>query len=404
MPDITDSVGAGGKNAIHDVAMVQLMLKLLTGSQRIPYFAAGYTSRYGVATDQALVAFQADHGLARRGAPPGSSPGGSAETPGLVKRGSPTWQALLKEFGSVDARYRTARTTEGFALAYVPMADSRLHESVSAIHGAKNLQSEFRQKVVRLVQIVFSQSGIAWSVVPQTGGWRSFAGQEGLVSDAGYGESIHQYGFAVDLTVANFSWFDSDLRVHKSPISLSGMDRSTATQLYAARNKVGDTLKLFSTTKSGDLAHLQNFDDDTLDSVSSLIALMQKVGPHKMKWKPQFRTPTNYLCDLGLGGDYFFVGTAVDIWKQDATRRISAADLAKALADKKKRDAKFSADAFFGRTGAPRAHSTDVGESDIRAVQKMLRAEFDAAAANWKQWTPVKYPSSERRPANPAKR
>jgi hypothetical protein len=102
-----------------------------------------------------------------------------------------------------------------------------------------------------------------------------------------------------------------------------------------------------------------------------------------------------------LGGDYYFVGTAVDIWKQDAKRRISASDLSKALAAKKKADPKFSVDAFLGRSSQP--GPGDIGESDIKAVQKMLRAEFDAAAASWKKWTPIKYPTEERRPPNPAK-
>ena len=183
---------------------------------------------------------------------------------------------------------------------------------MNGIHAAKNLQPDFRQKVVSLVQAFFKSSEIAWSIVPQTGGWRSFEGQAGMVSDASYGESIHQYGYAVDLTVGNFTWFAQDLRVYKSPVRLTGMDPQSAALLYAARDKIADRLKLFRTTKAGDLGHLQNFDDDTLDSVSSLMALMHSVGPRKMRWKPEFRTPTNYWCDLGLGGDLFFVAEQAD--------------------------------------------------------------------------------------------
>jgi hypothetical protein len=287
------------------------------------------------------------------------------------------------------------------------MEASRQAESLNAIHAAQNLQSEFRLKVGQLIQAFFKKSAIAWSLVPQTGGWRSFAGQDGLVSDAGFGESIHQYGYAVDLTVANFTWFAPDLVVRKSPISLSGMEKRLADQLYVARNLLIPGLKLYATTKSGDFAHLQNFDDDTLDSVSSLMALMHDVGLRKMKWVPKFRTPTDYWCDLGLGGEHYFVGTAASIWKQDPTKRISAADLAKALSAKKKTDPAFSASAFLGRAGSPlpaQLAASDIKASDIGAVQKMLRAEFDAAAANWKKWKPVKYAGAARREPNPAGR
>jgi hypothetical protein len=119
-----------------------------------------------------------------------------------------------------------------------------------------------------------------------------------------------------------------------------------------------------------------------------------------MKWQPEFRTTTNYLCDPGLGGKLVFVGTAVNIWEQSPTNRISAASLASVLAAKKKADSGFSADRFLGRSGATlpsEPSENDIRESDIKAVQKMLRAEFDAAAVNWKQWKPVKYPNSDRR-------
>jgi hypothetical protein len=122
------------------------------------------------------------------------------------------------------------------------MPQARMGESLGAIRAAKNLQPDFRHKVVQLVQTFYQQSSIAWSMVSKTGGWRSFAGQEGLSSDAGYGESIHQYGYAVDLVVPNFSWIAADLQVRKSPIRLDGMAKVFADQLHAARNLLATTL------------------------------------------------------------------------------------------------------------------------------------------------------------------
>lgn len=396
MAEITDPVGPGFPNAIHDVVLVQVMLKTLKNSHQIPYFTQPYTRTYSNDTARAIGAFQADRGL---------TAGTGTENQGTVRPGDATWRALQAAFTKAAPPYADARTSKGFGIAYSPMPQGRLSESVAAIHAAKNLQGDFRQKVIQMVQTFYQQTSIVWSMVPRTGGWRSFAGQEGLVSDAGYGESIHQYGYAVDMVVANFSWIAPDLQIRKSPTNLEGMDRKQQIELYSARNLIASSLKLYGTTKSGDFAHLQNFADDPLDSVSSLMALMHAVGPKAMNWKPRYRTPTDYLCDLGLGGDYYFVGTAVDIWEQDATHHISPDDLAKALQAKKKKDPKFSASTFLGRPGVTDPPATsDITPADIKAVQKMLRAEFDAAAANWSLWKPVNYPNADRRPQNPVKR
>jgi hypothetical protein len=62
---------------------------------------------------------------------------------------------------------------------------------------------------------------------------------------------------------------------------------------------------------------------------------------------------------------------AVKIWDQDATKRISAADLAAALTAKKKTDARFSADAFLSRPAASaraQADTLDVTDADIHDV------------------------------------
>jgi peptidoglycan hydrolase-like protein with peptidoglycan-binding domain len=163
MTNITEAVGAGGSNAIHDVAMVQFILKVVKNSRHVPYFGGTYTDRYSGETSRALAAFQTDHGLTPDG---GTGGDGGSEIPGVVKPGSATWRALLSALDSAEAQYRSARATEGFGIVYVPMAETRLGESLARIHADKNLQTDFRLKVVQLVQIFFKQSAIAWSMVP----------------------------------------------------------------------------------------------------------------------------------------------------------------------------------------------------------------------------------------------
>lgn len=405
MPNIYESVGTHGRNAVHDVAMVQFMLKVLKSSQSAPFFGGVYSKQFSGATVEAIIAFQE---VAGTSSPAGAKPG--TDAPGLIKPGGPTWNALVSGFSRVDVQYKAARVTPGVNLVYVPMTVSQRTASLSGIADAKKLVAVFRKKVNDLVEAVYKKSEIVWSLVPTTGAWRSFSGQEGLVSDAGNGETIHNYGYAVDLTVGQFSWFGDDLRPRISPISLHGLDELRATQLFTERDKVATTLGLFNTAKGGDQYHLQNFDDDTLDSVGSLMALMHAYGPRKMKWKSQFKKPTNYLCDLGLGGDYYYAGTAADIWNQH-DRHISGVDLAAALNAKKKSDPKFSIAAFLGRPApTPAADGktaelkpSDLTPADFKTVRAMLKAEFQAAADNWQAWKRVKYPNADRRKPNPVK-
>jgi hypothetical protein len=174
----------------------------------------------------------------------------------------------------------------------------------------------------------------------------------------------------------------------------------------------------------GDKAHLQDLEDQPLDSVSSLIALMEAVGPRKMKWEPFEMTPTSYKCDLGLGGAKYLVGTALDIWVTDSNDshwaqllskndskgkkktlpkfKLTKDDLIKALSVKANTTPSFSFDAYLGmREGAHRKGpltTNDISDADMKKVHSIIRGEFEAAAANWKKWKPVLYPGSDRRP------
>jgi hypothetical protein len=396
MPNITDSVGAGGRNAAHDVAIVQLMLKVLKDSNGRSYLSGAYTDPVGPHTAQAIKVFQ--------GLPGGTTAGG--EMVGLVRPGGATWQRLLAAFVSAAGGLRTARTTPGVGLAYLAASEQQLGQSLSKL-AAGGLVQEFRSKVTQLIRTVLNQAGIVWALVPDTGGWRPFDKQGHVVTKAGIGESVHNYGYAADLTVAGLSWITPDLHVHPASIGFGSMKKADTEQFYAARDRVATGLKLFRTKTPGDFGHLQNFDDYTLDSASSFMALLHAAGPRRMNWTPQFQKPTNYLCDLGLGGDLYYVGTSGRISNLDPSMRISAADLAKALTAKKKADPKFSPDSFLGRSGKPLSSpltASDIEESDIKAVQRMLKVEFEAAASNWKKWQPVLYSSAGPRPDNPDKR
>lgn len=63
MPDIKDTVGDGGKNKVHDVALVQAMLRLIKDAAGKPFLATNYDGVYGGDTKSAITRFQVEHKL-----------------------------------------------------------------------------------------------------------------------------------------------------------------------------------------------------------------------------------------------------------------------------------------------------------------------------------------------------
>jgi hypothetical protein len=402
MPAIDDSVGAGGKNEPHEVALVLLMLTLVKRKSGLPYYRGDYGNEPDrTALKLAIEAFQIDLGLISATPGPGR-PG--EEKRGQVGKGSQTWQALVDR---LPAEARDVRTLQGVPMGYLAMPRSKLQQNLSLFRkGSKNLQPSFSDKVVRLFTNFWEKSGIAL-VLMDDGGWRTFEEQLDMNSDSGPGETIHHYGYAVDIGFDGLECFDKAGNRVTADRGLGNLAPQTKEKFFAARNDVAEGLH--GTTKSGDLYHLQNYEDDPLDSVSSFMSLLHTFGPKKMNWSPRYRKPTDYLCDLGLGGEKVFVGTALDIWERGQKYRISRADLARMVNDRTKRDPKFSLEAFLGIKAGPAGKSGALAEGDISdahlaAVQEMLRGEFVAAEAHWKDWKPVNYPTADRRPENPVKR
>ena len=64
MPDIKDSVGEGGRNLAHDVALVQAMLRVVKNAKGTPYLGGNYDGVYGPQTKAAITSFQTENKLA----------------------------------------------------------------------------------------------------------------------------------------------------------------------------------------------------------------------------------------------------------------------------------------------------------------------------------------------------
>src|SRR5256885_16917319 len=110
MPDIKDSVGEGGSNQVHDVALLQAMLRVVKDAKNAPYLGVDYDGSYGAQTRAALERFQNDHKLAPAKAAPGQpQAGGAKEALGLAAAGGATvakLSGMLPEIGRASGRER----------------------------------------------------------------------------------------------------------------------------------------------------------------------------------------------------------------------------------------------------------------------------------------------------------
>jgi hypothetical protein len=406
-PDLTGPVGDSGQNKRHEVLLVQFMLKF---SEQKSYYPRECTGTWDGATAAGIRAFQSDYELialtttkvprdARvtpRRDPEALAAAKHHDKPGLVEPRSRTWKELLYW---LPEHYAEVRTVEGVDLVYYGMQWHELAMSLNEVRGNKELASSFRDKIADLVQRFHQRTEIAMRVEPAKGFRRPFGGQKGVKSDANPGESVHQYGYAVDLGFKYLRWVDQQGVNRSADFWLNGMPNRVAKQLWAARNKIAlvAPLSLYLSKFPEDI-HLQAFDDDKLDSAGSLRDHLAAVGPRKMKWRIEYMTPTDYFCDLGLGGDLYYVGSSKDIWTAST---LSKADLAAAVAAKVKADPTFAVQNFVGTSHSATSGFTagTVTTEQLTRIQDMLRAELKAAEATWPSWKPVFY--GERRQPTP---
>jgi hypothetical protein len=399
MTKIDKPVTGGDHNQLHDQALVLAMLSLIKKKSGVPYYTGNYTARQEPGTvGMAIEEFQVDSGLV----PPRSAPKTSTEPRGVVQMGSATWKLLLEK---LPPAFRGLRSLAGVSLAYFAAPRWKLDRNINLFRvGSKNLFGHFADSVLRLFRDFYDKSGIPL-VLMDDGAWRTFEQQLDLNSDSGPGETTHHYGYAVDLGFDGLEYLSPrGVRV-TAERGLADLGPANKERLFLARNNT--SRDLHATTKGGDLYHVQAMDDVSLDSVSSFMKLLEAFGPRRMKWSPRFKTPTDYLCDLGLGGEKYYVGTATDIWKGSRAFRIAKEDLAHALDARMKKDPSFKVSTFLGTKELPASPdggvAEPIAEAHLAAVQALLKAEFLAAEKKWAHWKPVFYPTDARRPDNPRK-
>lgn len=399
MPDIKDSVGDGGANTVHDVALVQMMLHAVKDAKNTPYFGADYTGSYSNAVKDSISKFQKDQNLL---APSGGAGSAAAEKDGLIAKSS---QTLAKLNTMLPTKYATARIIENTKTVYLEMDAAAASASATAINAKTDLDAAFRANVANLVSQVYRDMKIALTVVVRSGWNRSFSQQAALdpaTTNAGPGESNHNWGKAVDIGFNHLKWVRGDGDVFEDNWWLEGKDASKkvvmseakANAFWAARNRVAAGLNLFPTTFAGDTIHLQAYDDARVSMANSLAALLNQVTVKNMKWLAVRGHPNQYKNDFGLGGAKFGVGTSKQIWA--GTAPVTKADLAAALNAKLAADKKFNVYTFFGVTPVPPGPppAPPIKEADIKGtylakIKSNLQADFQAAEANVAKWKPL---------------
>ncbi len=399
MVDIAGSVGDGGVNAKSDVAIVQLMLRLIKNAKGVPYYSANYTGSIDAATNTALTAFQKDQKIALPDAKAAATAGPAAEKSGFVKTGSITFAKMA---GALPAKYVEMRAIANTTTVYLPAKTEEATASSSLIASKADLDATFRVKVAAVVDTMYQRNKIALGVVGP--GWRrSFALQFAQTkTGAGPGESNHNFGRAVDLGFVNFTWMKGDGSFVKEggwlgSTSLGGVKSE---QLWAARDAIAITERgLFLTNFGHERVHLQSFSDAKANNRASLAKLLTTVGT--MKWQHK----TDYQTNLGVAATFVDAGTAKQIWSGKAT--VNGAAIIKAATGQTL--ATLSTNALYAKLTAVKAFikasalnptlkttagkaalvAKDVVPADVATFQSALKAEFEAADTNWVQWLPV---------------
>jgi peptidoglycan hydrolase-like protein with peptidoglycan-binding domain len=390
MPTLSDSVGDGGNNAVHDVAMVQMMLRAVKQANNAPYFAGDYTGTYGDDVKTAIAAFQNDQKLLPAAGPAGAPPA-NAEVKGLLRKDGAT---LAKLSAMLPAKYAAATIIAGTKTVYLAMDAGAAKGSAATITGKVDLDVGFRAKVAQLVNAVYAQQQIVLTIPPS--GWRRDYAAQAAISPAhtgaGPGESNHNYGQAVDIGFAGLTWIkgNGDLVKEDFWLAKGHMPGAKQKEFWAARNAIATTIPIYPTHFGGDLIHLQAYNDAHVSYARSLAALLNAVTPNHIKWQAAHGKPHVYKSDLGLGGALFPVGTAREIWAGNSP--LKKVDVATALNAKLAVDKTFDVIKFLDPTNpkqvAPAAplKEADIKDAWVARFKTSLKANFQAADASWKSW------------------
>ena len=414
MPNLTSNVGDGSDNKPHDVALVELLLHIVKNPKTHKrFFASNYDSKFTKATKDAIVAFQKEFNLAAAAPtpPPPPKPGATtpssppppppasattpatADTLGLVKPGSATFQKMVDEAAAVDASFKLLRVLPETKVAYLEMTQAEFDERLKSVTDSE-LESGFKTKVTALVRKMYADHKIALAGWGKLSYRRSFANQHKLflkgptTTEAGPGESNHQFGQALDVGYVGLRLVRPNGTILKI-INENQFDKSVLSwqiaALYKARNAIWEkapqgTGTLFRIRMHGgdnDPNHFQNFNqfsslypDPTVDIRVSLAAFLS--GISGFNWEKKHGG--HYACDLGTGSTPVDVGTADQIWTGHAS--LTKHQYVRLLNEARHKN------------GQAPLHDGDVSQATFQTAFNQLKATFEEGESRWSEWQP----------------
>ena len=308
MQALSGTVGDGGANAVHDAALVQAILvknrRPARAAAQRPAYLASYDGTCGPQTIAAIRQFQSDHALLNA-AGTAAAPNVNA-TPGRVDAGDATWTAMV---ANVDAGFADLRVLTGGRIAYVQATQGRVNARLAALANL-TFTTAFAAKMRNCINEMSRIHGIAVGVCRQ-GDRRTFQQQYDLftsgrgVTNAGPGESNHNFGMAADMGFEGLRWLRSNGTVvenetcwlHRLDPAQNGSN-AEANRFWGALRTVGTSAVVGAFRGPvGDRPHLQNWDDAGVVMAVRLADLLTRSGT--MRWQGRRGA---YSCDFGLGG------------------------------------------------------------------------------------------------------
>lgn len=379
MQAIGKAVGDGQPNEVSDVTLIQAALVKISrpaGKGRpTGHYIASYNGIFSKGTTEAITAFQNDHKLS-----------GAQVTVGLANPGDGTFQAIAAALPRDVADLRVLpRANTAYAAASQTDFTKRQGEATSKLFTAA-----FKVKVSDTISRMFKETGIVLAVDPD-GDHRTFQKQYALrtsgrgVTNAGPGESNHNFGGAVDLGFKGLRWLKPDgTVVQETGWWLAEMPAKNQQAFWNKLRSTGIACGAFH-GPLGDRPHLQNWNDAGVSMVSRLAALL--TGSGSMKWTAAHGV---YSCDLGLGGKLVPVGTSVQIWEQKAT--VAAATIHRLRTAHQAPGANPQGPVQRpgpapSRPGAAGSRPPADDATEVASMRQALRQQFDLAEARWRDWT-----------------
>jgi hypothetical protein len=450
MPQIKRSVGEGGNNDMQDVALVQVLLRIIKDSRGRPYYNDVVSGHHNGETKKAIIAFQNAHGLA-------SAPGAAAakavagmrakgpaavatrnfvqglirtggavvaialppDKLGLVEVNSSTFKTMVQEVVKVNPDHDDLRVLPRSRMVYLAASSQELDASIKEIREARRrgrsgpigavgdgLEAGFRDVVIRLIKEVFKQHEIVLKAWGEFSFSRDFDGQLSRVetgsSQAGPGEGNHNWGRAMDIGFKDLRWIrdNGSIATVKDETDFDKHLGWRQQDLYAARNEIlekpprgkGELFRIRMKGGDNDPNHFQAVNQlhDWYPS-DKLVSMQHSLVDLLNRVSPKFSLAG--LQGLGLKVTVAMTWDRIgDHYECDLGFAGGATVPVGTATEIFTGHARVSASILAKLTnlaaqpGVPHIHAHDISSGQVAAMKQALKAIFDLADDHWRDW------------------